>query len=475
MADARSSSSAPASAASPSPSAWPPPAAASSCSSATTSPAASWRRSRHDGFTFDVGPSLLTLPHVFDELFRVGRDVARRRGRRCVRLDPQFHYRWPDGSALVVPDDADARGRRVRGVRARAPARRGGGSTSAAGGSGTSASGRSSPGRWPGRSALARAGCARPRDLLAIDPLRTLHRRAAAHFDDPRLVQWAGRYATYSGSSPYRAPATLACIPHVESRYGCWYPRGGLDARARRAGAGRRAARRRGAHRRARSCGSPTAGDAVAGVELADGRPWRRRVVVANVDAEHVYGDLLPDERRAAAGAAGRPLDERPRRARRRVRGATPGSATTTCGSPATTAPSSPPSTPAGWPTTRRSTPASRRSPTRRRRRRAPRTGSCSSTRRPGSRLDARRRARAACSTCSPRRGVDLRERVAWTRRDHAARPGGAVPGRRRGDLRHVVERPAGRVPAARQPRRPARAVPRRRLEPSRRRAAARR
>ena len=69
-----------------------------------------------------------------------------------------------------------------------------------------------------------------PRDLLAIDPLRTLHGLAAASFDDPRLVQWAGRYATYSGSSPYRAPATLACIPHVEARFGCWYPDGGLDA-----------------------------------------------------------------------------------------------------------------------------------------------------------------------------------------------------------------------------------------------------
>ena len=109
------------------------------------------------------------------------------------------------------------------------PARRGGASTSGAGGSGTSASARSSPGRWTGRGELLRR-MRSPRDLVAIDPLRTLHGRASAVFDDPRLVQWAGRYATYSGSSPYRAPATLACIPHVEQRYGCWYPMGGLDA-----------------------------------------------------------------------------------------------------------------------------------------------------------------------------------------------------------------------------------------------------
>ena len=96
------------------------------------------------------------------------------------------------------------------------PARRGAASTNTAGGSGTSASARSSPGRWTVRSAVARP------DAIAARPAG--HRRRCArctagrrrYFDDPRLVQWAGRYATYSGSSPYRAPATLACIPHIE-------------------------------------------------------------------------------------------------------------------------------------------------------------------------------------------------------------------------------------------------------------------
>ena len=69
-----------------------------------------------------------------------------------------------------------------------------------------------------------------PGDLTTIDALRTLDAVARRTFADPRLVQWAGRYATYTGSSPYRAPATLACIPAVESRYGVWYPAGGMGA-----------------------------------------------------------------------------------------------------------------------------------------------------------------------------------------------------------------------------------------------------
>ena len=248
---------------------------------------------RHDGCTFDIGPSLLTLPHVFDELFRVaGTTLATEVD--LVRLDPQFRYHWADGASLVVPDDPtatadafevfapgagaawrrfDEHGRRIWDVSERS----------------FFAGPMSSPGQLLRRMRS-------PRDLLTIDPLRTLHDRAAEHFADQRLVQWAGRYATYSGSSPYRAPATLACIPHLESRHGCWYPVGGLDAL------------RVALQRVAESVGVEVrpATDVVridvrdgaaSSVELADGSAVAASVVVANADAEHLYRDLLPDAR----------------------------------------------------------------------------------------------------------------------------------------------------------------------------------
>jgi phytoene desaturase len=108
-------------------------------------------------------------------------------------------------------------------------------------------------------------------------------------------VQWAGRYATYSGSSPYAAPATLACIPHIEARFGCWYPTGGLDTLRV---AFDRVARDIGVEIHTGADVVRIVADAegpVSGVELADGSIEHADIVVANTDAEHLYADLLPD------------------------------------------------------------------------------------------------------------------------------------------------------------------------------------
>ena len=231
-----------------------------------------------DGFVFDVGPSLVTLPHVYDELFRcAGTTLADEVDLR--RLDPQFGYRWRDGRSLTMRDDGCDEpgyrafvdhGRQIWDISER---------TFFAG---------------PMGSPIAMARRMRsPLDLPRIDPLRTLDSSARRFFTDEHMVQWAGRYATYSGSSPYRAPATLGCIAHVEREYGCWYPIGGLGALR---DAFVRVAERIGVEIECSTeVQSITAGAAVDGVTLADGT-WRRAdVVVANADAEHLYRDLLPD------------------------------------------------------------------------------------------------------------------------------------------------------------------------------------
>jgi phytoene desaturase len=246
-----------------------------------------------DGFRFDAGPSLLTLPSVFDELFQVAgtslSDVA-----SLTRLDPQLRHRWPDGSGFDTHDGPDAtaaaierfspgegahyRAFEARGARIWEVSRR----TFLAG---------------PMTGGLALLGRMRsPQDLPTVDPLRTLDAAARGAFRDPRLVQWAGRYATYSGSSPLRAPATLACIPSIEAREGVWYPMGGLgtlrDALAEAAvGSGVDVITE------TEVATVEVAGRTVRGVRSVGCARLRADVVVANVDAEHLYADLLPAPR----------------------------------------------------------------------------------------------------------------------------------------------------------------------------------
>jgi 1-hydroxycarotenoid 3,4-desaturase len=64
--------------------------------------------------------------------------------------------------------------------------------------------------------------------LLRIKPFETLWRELGKFFEDSRLRQLFGRYATYCGSSPFLAPATLMLVAHVELE-GVWRVTGGMQ------------------------------------------------------------------------------------------------------------------------------------------------------------------------------------------------------------------------------------------------------
>ncbi|MFK7791912.1 MAG: 1-hydroxycarotenoid 3,4-desaturase CrtD [Devosiaceae bacterium] len=62
---------------------------------------------------------------------------------------------------------------------------------------------------------------------LAVKPFSTLWSALKGRFKDPRLIQLFGRYSTYTGASPFLAPATLMLIAHVEMD-GVWIVKGGM-------------------------------------------------------------------------------------------------------------------------------------------------------------------------------------------------------------------------------------------------------
>lgn len=69
-------------------------------------------------------------------------------------------------------------------------------------------------------------------DMANTQPFVSLWDSLSREFNDPRLRQLFARYATYCGSSPFKAPATLMLIAHVE-KAGVWMVQGGMQALAR--------------------------------------------------------------------------------------------------------------------------------------------------------------------------------------------------------------------------------------------------
>ncbi|MGK5684617.1 phytoene desaturase family protein [Actinoplanes sp. URMC 104] len=239
-----------------------------------------------DGFRFDTGPSLLTLPQVFTE---AELDLT--------PLDPVVRHVFPDGTVLdSSPVHAEflARIEAALGPGAahdwdrfwRRAARI------------WDASWRSVLRRPVTPGSLAALSW-RVGDLAAIAPGRSLRSLGRQYLRDWRLRMMLDRYATYTGADPRRAPAALAAVPYAELAFGGWYVPGGLGTlgsalESRCAAAGVRIVRNTEVRR------IETADGRVRGVRLASGDLEPADEVVSNVDAVTVYRDLLPSPRRLA-------------------------------------------------------------------------------------------------------------------------------------------------------------------------------
>ena len=138
-------------------------------------------------------------------------------------------------------------------------------------------------------------------EMWRIKPFETMWQALGEHFTDPRLRQLFGRYATYCGSSPFLAPATLMLVAHVE-RDGVWLVEGGMH---RVAAALADLAETRGATLRlgAEAVEVVLERGRVAGVRLSSGERVAADAVVVNADPAALPAGLLGP---AVAGAAPR-------------------------------------------------------------------------------------------------------------------------------------------------------------------------
>ena len=270
---------------------------------------------KRDGFSFDTGPSLITMPHVLRDLFQ----SADRRLEDYLDLQPleitcRYFYRdglilnaWRDQARLAAefarlnPHDGEALKCFLDYARTIYQAAADSFLYHSLGSpldvlrafasyvlKGHNLAGDALVKDYSDTESM----LARLKAVLAALSPATLDRCVREFFTDEHLRQLFDRYATYNGSSPYQVASVYSIIPYVEMAGGGWYPRGGIYALAEAL------------ERLARELGVciTTSCDVrrilvergrARGVVLADGRVVRSDAVVANSDVVTTQSELL--------------------------------------------------------------------------------------------------------------------------------------------------------------------------------------
>lgn len=243
---------------------------------------------RDAGYVWDIGPSLLTMPWVLDDLLQAaGSSLAAEL--EVIALPSACRYLWEDGTrfdayaslpalqasiARIHPDDVGNFMRFMTYTQE----------------------------LWDlCADTFLYAPFAGWRSLLdpkllrgitKLDGMRTMATAVASSFASPQMQQVMNRFATYNGSSPFRTPATFNLIAWAEFGLGAYYVKGGLyriaevlTATAQRVGVklrtGTRATRITHRHNR------------VTAVHLSTGEVIETAHVISNVDPQVTLASLL--------------------------------------------------------------------------------------------------------------------------------------------------------------------------------------
>ena len=182
------------------------------------------------GFRFDMGPSLFTMPQLVEELFELAGKTPKDYFQYHTH-DEVCRYFWLDGKCLTLYPSVD---RNVEAI--------------------TTVFGKESGRRVRKyfddarkkfeltapfflESSLHKAKTfLSPRVLKVVSEIprlglfSTLDDQNKRYFKEPKLVQLFNRYATYNGSSPYQTPGIMQMISHLEHGMGTHFPVGGMHA-----------------------------------------------------------------------------------------------------------------------------------------------------------------------------------------------------------------------------------------------------
>lgn len=240
-------------------------------------------------YQFDTGPTILQVPHVYDELYEACglrfSDYV-----KLTRLDPNTRIKFWDDTHVDLTSDLAAFKAQLAGFNPELPA---------------------AFDRWyaehlrknvvgygpylgsPVRPPL---GYLRPNEIAAALPFRpweSLYQHFERFFPDERLVYALGYQAKYLGMHPRACSSVFSLVTFLEFHYGIWHPEGGFRALARGLA---RAAQDVGV---AIHLGRPVKqviveGGRAKGLLMADGERIMADAVVLNADFGHAVQNLLP-------------------------------------------------------------------------------------------------------------------------------------------------------------------------------------
>ncbi|MFG2047769.1 phytoene desaturase family protein [Micromonospora sp. NPDC048935] len=242
-----------------------------------------------DGYEFDTGPTVLTMPDLIAEaLGAVGEELHD--WLDLTPLDPAYRAYYPDGSTLDVLTDTTRMAAEISRV--------------------------CGPREADGylrfvdyarelwrleRADFIERNLDAPTDLITGNLLRLLtggafrrlQTKINQFFRDPRTQRIFSFQAMYAGLAPHDALAIYAVIAYLDSVAGVYFPRGGIHA-VSKAMAG--AAEKHGVQIRYDTTVTrvETANGRATGVLTADGELVQADVVVLNPDLPVAYRDLLP-------------------------------------------------------------------------------------------------------------------------------------------------------------------------------------
>ncbi len=245
-------------------------------------------------YAFDTGPSLLTLPAVYRDLFiKTGKRIEH--VLKVNPVDPAFDYHFADGAQVKfanlsikkICEEIDQKFGKAAGDQWHHLMQRAEKMWDVSRGPFLESELPSLGSLLRGKGAIA--------NLRTIAPLTSLRRYTAKYTSEKHLAQIIDRYATYTGSDPRKVPAVLLTIAFMESTFGAWHIEGGigqlakaLDQRVRDLGGT--------IHLNSEVTSISHDGHRATGILTKDGVHHSADIVIANADAEHVYHTLLPSD-----------------------------------------------------------------------------------------------------------------------------------------------------------------------------------